>query len=192
MTREKMPDWAIPPEGGFTAEDLDRLPDLPPHTELIDGSLVLVSPQRYFHAAALYLLENGLRAGAPGFLRVCREMTVTLGPRQRPEPDLMVVKASAVTGPEQTGFQPADVLLAVEVVSPDSEERDRERKPDLYAGAGIPHFWLVEREGGRPVVHVYELDAPTRKYVAVGIHREQLKLALPFAIDIDLTAIDQL
>ncbi|WP_329497739.1 Uma2 family endonuclease [Kitasatospora herbaricolor] len=192
MTREKMPDWAIPPEGGFTAEDLDRLPDLPPHTELIDGSLVLVSPQRDFHSVAIDLLMAGLRVTAPGFLRVRREMTVTLGPRQRPEPDLMVVKASAVTGPELTNFRPADVLLAVEVVSPDSEERDRERKPDLYAGAGIPHFWLVEREGGRPVVHVYELDAPTRKYVAVGIHREKLKLALPFAIDIDLTAIDQL
>lgn len=192
LTREKMPDWAIPPEGGFTAEDLDRLPDLPPHTELIDGSLVLGSPQRDFHSVAVDLLMAGLRVTAPGFLRVRREMTVTLGPRQRPEPDLMVVKASAVTGPELTSFRPADVLLAVEVVSPDSEERDRERKPDLYAGAGIPHFWLVEREGGRPVVHVYELDAPTRKYVAVGIHREQLKLALPFAIDIDLTAIDQL
>ena len=73
-----------------------------------------------------------------------------------------------------------------------AEARDRERKPALYAGAGIPHFWLVEREGGRPVVHVYELDAPTRAYVAAGIHRDRLKLPLPFAIDIDLTAVDGL
>lgn len=35
--------WPVPPEGGWKADDLDRLPDLPPHTELIDGSLVFVS-----------------------------------------------------------------------------------------------------------------------------------------------------
>ncbi|MFF5254808.1 Uma2 family endonuclease [Streptomyces leeuwenhoekii] len=39
------PIWPIPPEGGWTADDLDRLPNLPPHTELIDGSLVFVRPQ---------------------------------------------------------------------------------------------------------------------------------------------------
>ncbi|SEC88507.1 hypothetical protein SAMN05216483_2605 [Streptomyces sp. 2131.1] len=32
------PRWAVPPEGGWTADDLDRLPDLPPHTQLIDSS----------------------------------------------------------------------------------------------------------------------------------------------------------
>ncbi len=32
--------WYVPPEEGFHAEDLDRIPELPPHTELIDGSLV--------------------------------------------------------------------------------------------------------------------------------------------------------
>ena len=31
--------WPVPPPEGFTADDLDRIPDLPPHTELIDGSL---------------------------------------------------------------------------------------------------------------------------------------------------------
>ncbi|MFI9415012.1 hypothetical protein [Nocardia gamkensis] len=40
MDLEPYPQWLRPPPGGFVAEDLDRLPDLPPHTELIDGSLV--------------------------------------------------------------------------------------------------------------------------------------------------------
>jgi hypothetical protein len=30
MSAAPLPEWAIPPEGGFTAADLDRLPDLPP------------------------------------------------------------------------------------------------------------------------------------------------------------------
>lgn len=62
-----------------------------------------------------------------------------LGPRQRPEPDLLVVQADAETGPDQTAYLPDAVELVVEVVSSDSEERDRERKPQLYAKAGIYH-----------------------------------------------------
>lgn len=88
---------------------------------------------------------NGLRRTVPADLRVRREMSVILGRRQRPEPDLLVVRAETDIGLEQTAYQSADVVLAVEVVSPDSEERDRERKPQLYAAAGIPHFWQVAR-----------------------------------------------
>ncbi len=64
-------------------------------------------------------------------------MTVTLDSRQRAEPDVMAINANADTGPEQTTYQADDVVLAVEIVSPDSETRDRERKPQLYARAGI-------------------------------------------------------
>lgn len=45
--------WPIPPEGGWTSDDLDRIPGLPPHTELIDGSLVFMSPQRKFHTRTM-------------------------------------------------------------------------------------------------------------------------------------------
>jgi Uma2 family endonuclease len=84
-------------------------------------------------------------------------------------------------------------VLAVEVVSPDSEERDRERKPQLYAKAGIVHFWRVEDGGdGKPVVYVYELDPATHSYAITGIYHNQLKLAVPFHIDIDLTEVDRL
>ncbi|WP_280276200.1 Uma2 family endonuclease [Nocardia wallacei] len=184
---EPLPGWLVPPPGGFIAEDLDRLPDLPPHTELIDGSLVFVSPQMNFHALVIDLLVAGLRRFAPGTLRVRREMTVTLDRRQRPEPDLIVVHASSVLGPEQTTFRPDDVVLAVEVVSPDSVIRDRERKPQLYARAGIPHFWRVENVDSRAVVYVYELDPATRAYAPTGIHHDRLKLTVPFDIDVDLT-----
>lgn len=194
MTAEPLPAWVFPPPGGFTADDLDRIPDLPPHTELIDGSLVFVSPQKYFHSLAITLLENGLRASVPESLRVCREMTITLNSGNRPEPDVSVVRAEAVTAEaRETGFDVADVVLAVEVVSPESQARDHNRKPQLYAEAGIRHFWLVEHGKGRhPVVHVYELDPVTGSYVPTGIHHDRLKLTVPFDIDIDLTEIDRM
>lgn len=193
-TMTAVPDWLIPPEGGFTADDLDNMPGLPPHTELIDGSLVFMSPQKSFHTLAMYLLESRLRALAPTDLRVRREMSVVLGKRDRPEPDISVVRAEAVTAEaDETGYQASDVVLAVEVVSPDSVERDRDTKPRKYAEAGIPHFWRVEKsEGRRPVVYVFELDPATRTYAVTGIHHDRLKVGVPFTVDIDLTEIDQL
>ncbi|WP_434096237.1 Uma2 family endonuclease [Streptosporangium roseum] len=189
---EPVPDWIIPSSDGFTAEDLDRLRGIPSHTELIDGTLVFVSPQTRFHSLVMFLLERELRHTAPAELRVRREMTVTLGERQRPEPDLIVVRADGDLGMKQTTYQPADVVLAVEVVSAESEVRDRERKPQLYAAAGIPHFWRIENVEGRPTVYVYELDPATKTYVATGIHHDRLKLTVPFDLDIDLAEIDDL
>ncbi|MEU0673193.1 Uma2 family endonuclease [Streptomyces sp. NPDC006172] len=189
-TAERGCRWPVPPRDGFTVDDLHTLPDLPPHTELIDGSLVFVSPQRRFHAKMIELLMNGLRRTVPQDLEVEREMTVVLDRRNGPEPDLSVVRAEAVTGLEQTYFEAWAVLLAVEVVSPDSEARDRDTKPHKYAAAGIPHFWLVEATGvdQHPVVRTYELDPVTKVYALTGTHREHLKLRDPYDIDIDISS----
>jgi Uma2 family endonuclease len=183
--------WPIPPERGWTADDLDRIPGLPPHTELIDGSLVFVSPQRTFHARTMWLLANGLLRQAPPDLDVLHEMTIRLDTRNRPEPDVVVFRAEAETGPDQTWYRPEDIVLAVEIVSPDSLERDREVKPRKYAAAGVPYFWRVEEDEGLPVVYVYELDPATRSYGLAGIFHDRLTVKTPFPIDIDLTAIDR-
>ncbi|NUR04336.1 MAG: Uma2 family endonuclease [Streptomyces sp.] len=184
--------WPVPPQDGYTVDDLFTLPDLPPHTELMDGSLVFASPQRVFHADAIDLLVNGLRGSVSAEFKVKREMTVILDKRNGPEPDVSVIRADAQTGPNQTSYEAKDVLLAVEVVSPDSESRDRTTKPQKYAAAGIPSFWRVEQNGadGRPVIHVYELDPLTNAYVHMGMHRDRIKVDKPYDIDIDLTAID--
>jgi Uma2 family endonuclease len=184
-------EWPRPPVGGWTADDLDELPNLPPHTELIDGSLVFVSPQTRFHSRAMRLLENSLLDQVPDDLDVIREMTIKLNKRNRPEPDVLVVRADADTGPKQTWFRPEDVVIAVEVVSEDSEDRDREVKPRKYAQAGIAHYWRVEENQGLPVVYVYERDPATQAYALTGIFHNRLKSTVPFPIDIDLTAINR-
>ncbi|MDF6020539.1 Uma2 family endonuclease [Streptomyces sp. JH34] len=188
--------WPVPPQDGYTVDDLFTLPDLPPHTELLDGSLVFVSPQRIFHSRMIDLLTYGLRSSAPRDLKIVREMTVVLDRRNAPEPDVCVVRAEAVTGRELTRFEAADVLLAVEVVSPDSEARDRDTKPQKYAAAGILNFWLVEMAGSdrHPVVRVYELDPVNKAYALTGIHHDRLKTGVPFPVDLDISpeALDAL
>ncbi|MGP4025179.1 Uma2 family endonuclease [Actinomadura sp. 3N407] len=191
MDGEPLPDWVIPPPGGFTADDFLRMRGLlPRHTELIDGSLVFVSPQTMWHTQLLKLLENELDRQAPAQLRAVREMTVRLGERHAPEPDISVVSAEAFErGPSSTHFLAGDVVLVIEAVSPDSIERDREIKPRRYLAAGIRHFWRVERDEDRSVVYVHEFDPASAAYALTGIHHDRLKVTAPFDIEIDLTAV---
>ncbi|MEY9933513.1 Uma2 family endonuclease [Catenulispora sp. GP43] len=189
MTAPRLPEWlADPPEDGFTADDLDRIPDLPPHTELIDGSLVFVSAQNLFHMTVIDWMSSELRRQAPPEFFVFREMTTTLGRRQRPEPDLTITTKSAVRSRLQTDVPFEEVLVAVEVVSHESEIRDRERKPQLYAAAGVPGFWRVEDDEGHVVVYVHELG-PDKVYRLVGTQRDRLVIERPFAATIDFTDI---
>ncbi|MEU6364876.1 Uma2 family endonuclease [Streptomyces sp. NPDC046931] len=187
--RASASDWPIPPEGGWTADDLDRLPNLPPHTELIDGSLVFVSPQTVFHARAVDFFNWQLQSGAPADLEVVREFTIDIDRQNRPEPDVVVVREDVVDDPQQTRFPAAAVVLAIEVVSEDSVSRDRETKPMKYARAKIPHYWRVENEKGRAAVHAFELEPTTGTYTSVGIFRERMKVDVPFPVDLDLTQI---
>ncbi|MFF2509200.1 Uma2 family endonuclease [Streptomyces sp. NPDC058067] len=187
--------WPVPPQDGYTVDDLFTLPNLPPHTELLDGSLVFASPQRLFHSLVTDLLVGGLRSTVPPELKVRRDMTVVLDSRNGLEPDISVVPAER-TGTDVTHYQAADVRLAVEVVSPDTEARDHDTKPHKYAAAGIPNFWLAEMAGAdsHPVVRVYELDPVSKTYALTGIHHGQLKASVPYLIDVDITteALNQL
>lgn len=79
--------------------------------------------------------------------------------------------------------------LVIEVVSPESEARDRKLKPARYAEAGIPHLWRVEEHDGGAVVYVYELDPATRTYTPTGIHHGKLDVPVPFPINIDLDGL---
>jgi hypothetical protein len=85
---------------------------------------------------------------------------------QVPVPDIVVGSGAAFWGGGK-GLAPADVLLAVEVVSPGSTGRDRIFKPGLFAKAGIPAFWRVELDGpGIPLVVVHALHGDAYQEVS--------------------------
>ncbi len=102
---------------------------------------------------------------------------------------MLVLEEEALTSPDQTRVPAAAVVLAVEVVSPDSVSRDRETKPLKYARAGIAHYWRVEDEKGLTVVHAFEPEPTTGACTSVGIFRERMKVSAPFPMDLDLTAV---
>ncbi|POM25596.1 hypothetical protein BTM25_42440 [Actinomadura rubteroloni] len=191
MTAEPLPEWFRTPPGGWTADDLDALPPEAPRMELIDGALIVVSPQSAFHSQVMRRLADAIELCAPDEVEVDMRITVRLGMHQRPEPDIVAVRPSAVDDPQaRTFYLPEEVLLVVEIVSPESKDRDRETKPMKYARAGIPHFWRVEKEPTGPAVHVFELET-TGAYVGTGIHRDRLKVDVPFPMDIDVRTLNR-
>lgn len=183
--------WPVPPVGGYRFEDLFTLPDLPKHTELLDGGLVFVAPQSNYHSLLIDVISKSLRVAAPREYLVRREMIIRLSDRTALEPDVVVLPAEAVTSRTQRSFEAAQVLLAVEVMSPSSVERDRDLKPHLYAAAGIAHYWRVEWETATPIAFTYRLASDGR-YQPTGEFIGRLTLAEPYPVDIDLTEADRI
>ncbi|GAB3925103.1 hypothetical protein GCM10011575_04900 [Microlunatus endophyticus] len=183
VVRGSVPDWLRPPNG-YTADEFLAMTDLPRHTELIDGSLVFMAPQRVFHMAMIDFVATEFRRQVPAGLRVNREMTVKLEPRTAVDPDVSVIRGSRPHGLDVNHYLPEVAVLVVEVVSPDSVDRDRDTKPHKYARAGIEHFWRVERDGDEPVIFTYRLDPTTRSYVSTGVHSGRLEVSEPFPISL--------
>ena len=116
---------------------------------------------------------------------------VKLTRNTRPEPDVLVVDKEAVRGIRQTGFDAADALLVVEVVSPESKNHDHKVMPDRYAAAGIPHFWLVDDVDGKTVVEVWKLDQEQGSYESAAKFTDRVEIEEPFPVVMDLWDIDK-
>jgi Uma2 family endonuclease len=183
-----IPDWLVPPYEGWHFDDLLALsPESSRHIELIDGALIPMSPQSKFHVRVIRNLQAQLDRQAPPHLRADSEMTVRVSDDNGPEPDVLVVTASAYDDLERaTWYDGSEVILAVEVVSPSSQARDRERKPQIYAKAAIRYLWRVENEEGGAVLYTYELDAASGGYAVTGIFHDRVTLTVPFPVDLNL------
>jgi Uma2 family endonuclease len=84
----------------------------------------------------------------------------------------------------------ADVVAAVEIISPGSRNVDLHVKPFEYAEAGIPHYWVVDLDPPAPSITVFGVGAPGDGYVesqrgVIG----KLVVSEPFPLTIDIGRI---
>jgi Uma2 family endonuclease len=107
--------------------------------ELLHGVLTAVSAKTPGHEAVKLRLVRWLAAGAAaGRFDVRIEGPVSVPDRTSlPEPDVAVVQR------DDTVAHPATALLVVEVAV-SSLRVDTTIKPDLYAAAGVPEYWVVD------------------------------------------------
>jgi Uma2 family endonuclease len=176
-----------PPPGGFTAGDLPRLIEaVDTRFELLDGEVLITAPATHWHDEVVDILKFALRQIAPRSVVIATEKGIDLG-HSVPEPDVLAVSRSAV----QSGslvFQPADVHLAIEVVSPGTMTKDRTLRPAQYASAGIKCFWRAENEDDAMIVYTFEL-LPEGGYAPTGVFRSRIKVDRPFPIDIGIPEV---
>jgi Uma2 family endonuclease len=114
--------------------------------DLIDGEIYMASPDNTDAndlAGWLYaILRLFVRARDLGKVYVNR-VAFRLDKWNSPEPDIAFVRKSRLNRVRRGAVQgPPD--LAVEVVSPDSIDRDYEKKRDQYERAGVREYWILD------------------------------------------------
>lgn len=167
--------------GEYTLADLHAMPDDGHRYELIGGSIVMSPPPLSAHQRAARRLFSLVNEACPdGHEVFFAPIDLLIGDRDEVEPDLVVVpSANAV----RRGLT-LPVLLVVELISPGSVRIDRILKRDLYARAGIPHYWLVDTRDDHHHFEALELDGDA--YRQMYQSDEHISVETPVAVDADL------
>ncbi|MGV9215875.1 Uma2 family endonuclease [Micromonospora sp. RB23] len=86
-------------------------------------------------------------------------------------------------------YEPHEVVVAIEIVSPSTRSIDRVLKPALYAQAGIPYYWRIETLGGDLEVVTYRIDAVNEVYTETGRWTKFVDTGEPFPINLPVDRI---
>src|SRR5947209_6071582 len=145
----------------FSLEEYERMVEAgvfneDAHIELIRGEIVEMAPINFPHQECVARLTTLLvtRTVGRGYVWP-QNNSIRLPGHSEPQPDLVLLRwrDDMYAGRPPTV---ADVLLVVEV-SDSSLKYDREVKGPLYAGAGIPEYWIVNLRD--QVIEVYAQPA---------------------------------
>lgn len=167
----------------YTIEEVLALPDDAPRVELRDGVMLVVPSPAFGHQRISFKLWRWLEDHAPEHLTASGGLGVGVNLRNSFEPDVMLLRSEGVDDTHY--FDPDDVVLVVEVVSPGTKRRDRLEKPPGYAAAGIRHFWRIEQDP----VHVFAYDLVNGEYKLVAESTEEIILDKPFGIRLPIRDI---
>lgn len=130
----------------LTYADYIQIPEDGMLHEIIDGAHYMNPAPSIYHqiiAKRLFLaLHSQLEPSNKGvvFFAPC---DVQLSPHDIVQPDIVVVlsKHMHIITPTKIKGTPD---LVIEILSPSTEERDRQLKKDQYLAAGVPEYWIVD------------------------------------------------
>jgi Uma2 family endonuclease len=172
------PAWHMP--DFWTERDLEALPEDGHRYEILDGNLIVTPPAGFEHQNISMNLALILNRASPAGWKVLAELGIRL-PGGNLIPDLVALKPGAVPSPD---WHDADhVALVVEIASKSTETNDRGNKPIVYAKAGIPAYWRIDRTG---TLFVYSLVSEgTYGLVEIVKPGQVLEALYPFAVTFD-------
>jgi Uma2 family endonuclease len=135
-----------------------------------EGVLSIMPPATPEHALIVSRLVHWFYLNGFGPEEVTADCGIDVGGGR--QPDLTVWAKGKPPRRARSSYAGIDgLLLAIEVVSPDSEITDRVIKKTEYAAAGVPRYWIIERDKGNTVL-MYHLSED--EYIA---ERETQSLA---------------
>jgi Uma2 family endonuclease len=169
-------------ERPITLAEFDAFPETNQPTEIVDGQVIVNPSPEPFHQQVVLAMAMVLQ-------RSCgHDQRVLLSPidwllRSEPtllvrQPDIAVVHADQVWGKRLT----APPVLAVEVLSPGSLERDVVTKRAEYAAAGLAHYVVIDPPA--PGVIVFRLVGGELRETQRTSGDETLVVQEPFALSL--------
>lgn len=151
-----------PPSGLMTFQEFLEWADEDTHAEWVDGRVILlhVTVKERHDAIRMFLVwlfYSLIRATGRGAV-YSEPFQMWLPHLNRSRaPDLFYVREENRDRVSQHYLQgPADIV--VEIISPDSEERDRVEKLREYERAGVPEYWTIDHQERRAELHVLGAD----------------------------------
>lgn len=115
------------------------------HVELLDGEIVIMTPEGTAHATAVGLVCDALQARLPEHFHIRTEQPFGLEDRSEPEPDVVVVPGGRR---DYRNSHPTTARLLVEVAD-SSLERDQQHKLAIYARAQVAEYWILNLVEGQ-------------------------------------------
>ncbi len=141
----------------LTYRDYAALPDDGRRYEIHEGELSVTAAPRTSHQEVSVKLVTALHLHVTtrGLGKVFAAPTdVILSDTTVVQPDIVYVATDRLARISERGIEGAPTL-AVEILSPSTQELDRATKLRLYAGYGVPWYWIVDPDAR--VVEVYGL-----------------------------------
>lgn len=143
----------------LTYQDYAALPDDGRRYEIHEGELSVTPAPGSKHQIVSMRLGAALHARVEARhvgIVVAAPFDVILSDRTIVQPDIVFVATDRVGRISERGLEGAPTL-AVEILSASTRETDRNAKLRLYAGYGVPWYWIVDPDAR--VVEVYRLEA---------------------------------
>lgn len=173
------------PDHLLTLDEWDALAeDSTRHYELVEGVLAVSPKPAPLHQRAMYRLAGLLDEQLPDELTALPDVELVLQaqhPATVRAPDVLVT-TSRVAEENPARLAAADVLLAVEIVSPGTKRTDHVTKPVEYSEAGIEHYWVVDIETPTSITAYRLVDG---EYEIVADCTEVFTLSEPCELTID-------
>lgn len=157
--------------------------------EYVDGVVIKMSPVHRKHDASSRFLDNLFEAylfllGGGVLLRDPMVMKMETPLRAR-EPDLMILLPENVGKLKETYVEGAADLV-VEIISPESVERDRGEKFVEYERAGVKEYWILDPMRQETLFYVRSADGMFQRQSldADGYYTSTVLPKLRFKVDL--------